>query len=327
MSNSLSLEYFRESIKSERTRTSYTQWLKFYGLDKLSHDPKVAQENLIDFIIECKAKKMSYSAIHNYVSAVKSYYQINDIILNIKKISRFMPEQRKVRKDRAYTHEEISKMLKEADLRGQALILILASSGCRIGAIPNLKLHNLDNYKLIIYENDKEEYYTFVSPECKSAIDSYLDMRSRYGEKLTDNSPLVREEFNTRQIMGKAKFMKREGLRSILDLAGKKAGVRTKEVVLAHGFRKFFTGQLINSNVKTEARLMLEGHSIGITDHYWRPTEQEIYTEYEKALDNLTINEENRLKRKVEHYESDSYSTEIIDKVIKHMKENGMLNK
>jgi hypothetical protein len=32
------------------------------------------------------------------------------------------------------------------------------------------------------------------------AIDSYLDMRSRYGEKLNDNSPLIREEFNIRDL-------------------------------------------------------------------------------------------------------------------------------
>lgn len=40
---------------------------------------------------------MSYSAIHNYVSAVESYYQINDVFLNVRKINKFMPEHVKVR--------------------------------------------------------------------------------------------------------------------------------------------------------------------------------------------------------------------------------------
>ena len=48
---------------------------------------------------------------------------------------------------------------------------------------------------------------------------------------------------------------------------------------------------------------MLLGHKIGITSCYYRPTEQDMYEEYEKAIDNVTINEENRLKRKVEKLE------------------------
>jgi integrase/recombinase XerD len=45
---------------------------------------------------------------------------------------------------------------------------------------------------------------------------------------------------------------------------------------------------------------MLLGHKIGLASAYYRPTEDEMYLEYEKALNNLTINEENRLRRKVE---------------------------
>lgn len=53
-----------------------------------------------------------------------------------------MPPQRRIRKDRAYTHEEISKLLEVAELRMRVVILLLASSGVRLGAIPLLKLRN-----------------------------------------------------------------------------------------------------------------------------------------------------------------------------------------
>ena len=49
-----------------------------------------------------------------------------------------MPEPKRARKDRAYTHEEIGKMLEIADERMRAVILLLASTGMRIGAIPSL---------------------------------------------------------------------------------------------------------------------------------------------------------------------------------------------
>lgn len=56
-----------------------------------------------------------------------------------------MPEPKRAIKDRAYTHEEIGKMLEIADERMRAVILLLASTGMRIGAIPTLKLKNLEN--------------------------------------------------------------------------------------------------------------------------------------------------------------------------------------
>jgi hypothetical protein len=62
---------------------------------------------------------MSYSAIHNYVSAVESYYKINDVFLNVRKINKFIPEHVKGKADRAYTHADIGKMLEVADSRYQ----------------------------------------------------------------------------------------------------------------------------------------------------------------------------------------------------------------
>jgi hypothetical protein len=46
---------------------------------------------------------------------------------------------------------------------------------------------------------------------------------------------------------------------------------------------------------------MLLGHKIGLASAYYKPTEQEMYNEYLKAVNLLTINEENRLKLKLEH--------------------------
>ena len=90
-----------------------------------------------------------------------------------------------------------------------------------------------------------------------------------------------------------------------------KAGLRTidhtvnkrKEIARAHGFRKFFTTQLVNSKVNPEIREMLLGHSIGLAGAYYRPTQDEMLLEYEKAIDLLTIDPANRLRKKVEKLE------------------------
>ena len=84
----------------------------------------------------------------------------------------------------------------------RAVILLLASTGMRIGAIPSLKLSNLENignndlYKIVVYEGFRQEYFTFCSPECAIALDSYLEIRLRYGEKTTQDSFLIREQYD-----------------------------------------------------------------------------------------------------------------------------------
>ena len=48
-------------------------------------------------------------------------------------------------------------------------------------------------------------------------------------------------------------------------------------------------------------RKMLEGHAIGIVSHYYKPSEADLLEEYQtKALDNLTIDPANRLRKKAD---------------------------
>ena len=205
-----SYRLFSSSIRSDETRKTYTLLLKKYieYLDEsdifLENDTKRIEHRIIDFVMSLKEQGKQYSAIHNYVSAITTFYKINDIVLNVTKISKFMPEPKRARKDRAYTHEEIGKMLEIADERMRAVILLLASTGMRIGAIPSLKLKNLekigknDLYKIVVYETFRQEYLTFCSPECAKALDAYLESRSRYGERMTADSLLIREQYDSR---------------------------------------------------------------------------------------------------------------------------------
>ena len=184
----MSLELFEESFKSEFTKKAYTIYLRKYGLEKLSIiDPRLVGTEIIKFILKMKKEGKQSTAIENYVKPVILYYKLNDVILNTRKVNRFLPEKRSIKKDRAYYDSEISKMLEIADERMRVVILLLSSSGIRIGAIQSIRLRNLKDNRLTVYENDKEEYITFITPECKKAIDDYLDMRLRYGEKLEDS--------------------------------------------------------------------------------------------------------------------------------------------
>ena len=154
---------------------------------------------------------VTYGTRHTYMCALIMFYEINDIIIRKKKISRFLGEEStRKNKDRAYTIEEIRKLLDHASIRDKALVLLLASTGMRIGAIENLMLKHLAKkvpsnrssnhphlYRITVYENTREEYNTYCTPECAAAIGAYLDYRKRNGgERLTPESPLFRENFD-----------------------------------------------------------------------------------------------------------------------------------
>lgn len=152
---------------------------------------------------------------------------------------------------------------------------------------------------MIVYSNEPEEYFTFITAECRKDIDSYLDMRKRYGEVLTPDSYLVREQFDVKDQfhISRPRPVTTASIKwKMIDVA-KRAGVRSKDVKLAHSHRKRFCSKLIASGVRAEVRLMLEGHSLGITGHYYKPTEEEMYEQYLLAENKLTIDPIQRLVR------------------------------
>lgn len=327
------LELFLSSIRSPETRNMYSTYFgkyqEFMGLDDIfcQNNPRAIELKIIEFIMKMKSKGKGYSTIHNYIAAVLAFYKINDIILNVAKINKFIPIQMKVKRDRAYSREEISKFLEISDERFRAVILLMTSAGVRVGALPLLKVRNLENQKLTVYESDKEEYFTFITPECQKAIQTYLDIRFRCGEKLNKNSYLIREQFDIKdpfQIGRPRPLTVRMVKSKVIDIH-KRIGM-PKEVAITHGFRKFFTTQLINSKVNPEIREMLLGHKIGLASCYYRPTEEEMFSEYEKAIDNLTIDPANRLKRKVEVLTLEKSKVDLALMQIEEMKKRIGLN-
>ena len=76
-----------------------------------------------------------------------------------------------------------------------------------------------------------------------------------------------------------------------------------KTIPMIHGFRKFFNTALMNSDVHPSFKKLLMGHSVQIDEGYDKGNEKpraKLLEEYSKVIDALTINEENRLRKKVE---------------------------
>jgi len=241
---------------------------------------------------------------------------MNDVILNWKKLKKFIKSDKTNNsidgKDRGYFHEEIQTILGFADQRLKTAFLVLASTGIRIGALQLIRIgdvEKIDNlYKIKVYSGDREEYFTFCTPECAKEIDTYMEFRNKRGENLTQDSYLLVTKFNSVTKV-KGKPYKGKALAAILEDCIDNSGLREidhenpykrKLIPMFHGFRKFFTKQLVDSKLNPEIREMLLGHKIGLASAYYKPTQKEMLDEYFKAVPLLTISNEERLKFKLE---------------------------
>ena len=152
-----SYRIFIEGLKSPVTKAAYSYALQKYMNylnitnpdDLLIHqdNPKIIQDQIIEYMIQLKnpPHSLRYATRSQYLAAIMTYYDLNDVALSKKKIYRYLGEEERPIENRGYTTEEIAKMLEVCDERTRAIILLLASTGIRIRAIIELKVEDLVN--------------------------------------------------------------------------------------------------------------------------------------------------------------------------------------
>ena len=95
-------------------------------VELLDKEHKEIEHQIINFIITSKEKGMKRGAIANYVTPVLAFAKINDLMVNITKINKYMPAPVKSKKTYGYDHASIQKLLDIADER-MRLVILLAS--------------------------------------------------------------------------------------------------------------------------------------------------------------------------------------------------------
>jgi integrase len=284
----------------------------------LKQDPKTIEQQIIDYIIFQEGLSRATKSLR--LAAIVTFHSINDVNLNRKRLGKFLGPRQKRVIDRPYTLEEVEKMLKVSDERMRTVVLILTSTGMRIGGLAGLKISSLEKieefglYRLTVYQGSSEEYKCFTTPECASAIDFYLRQREMWGEKLKPDSPLIRREYDRRDPLAIAcprpiqprsydgriqEMLEAAGVTRIEPKIEGKKGYR-KEVSRTTGFRKMVNTTMVRCRVDPLIKEMLLGHNTGLEENYYRPEEQDLLIEYLKCVDSLTVNNEFRLQRKVE---------------------------
>lgn len=161
---------FINSIKAEATKKDYERdiklFMKFCDATRLSDLLVITepQKQIIKYLMSQRARGLAFNTLSNMLNAIYHFYEMNDVVLNKSKINMFKGEFTKTVTDRAYNHNEIRKVLDVSDVRLKVMILLMAPSGMRVGALPLLRLRNLEKidsiYKITVYEGANEEYHT-----------------------------------------------------------------------------------------------------------------------------------------------------------------------
>ena len=155
-----------------------------------------------------------------------------------------------------------------------------------------------------------------------------MDYRKEAGELVTEESWLMRNlwDVTTPTGMGLATIpvkLKPSGIKRLMERALWGQGIRTKlnegkkrhEFQVDHGYRKFFKTRCELGGMKPINIEKLLSHSTGISDSYYRATEQELLDDYLKAMDDsLTIDERNKLKKRIDKLEEKNEDEKYIIK-------------
>ena len=321
-----------EGVKSEYTKQIYKdafnrflRHIKIYDLQVLKDfGSKVLEQMIIKYVIHVRDVKnppLSRGSIQAECGAIYHFCEMNDIILNKKKISRFFPPDESTHEDRLYTDEEMQRIIAECNKREKVIILLMVSAGVRIGAISKLKIGHLhpitingySTFKIAVDKYSKSTtYWTTCNHECVTAIGEYLEQRSKQGEGLiNDTSPLIREHRDPRDIfrMKVPRQVKDAAIRYTVREVLKRSGVYTKkrqEIMMSHSFRKNFKTVCEESGMKSLHVEMLMGHKEALVKSYMRPKDAEVIQDYiTHAADALTINPTQRLKHENEKLRKD----------------------
>ena len=342
---------FINSLDSEVTKSHYRHvfpyFMNFCNIDNYEEMLKFDQQKLEgiirDYIIHLRQdKKLAPSSISSYLAAIRHFYEMNDIDLRWNKLKKFKAKLKTVVEDKPYTHDQIKTLLAAASLRDKCIILLMASAGFRRGALPNLRIKDLEKidnpkyqiYKINVYKKEQEHYITYCTPECRKHIEQYLNWRARLGERLIPTSPVFRASFDQITQINRPKpiniYIIAGTINALLNTTGIRASTegqqhKRSELMQTHGFRKFFKTTCITAGMNPLYSEYVMGHRSGLTKSYFKPSDTELLEGNDKALgyvsaiNELTINEESRLRKKLDELSEKKDEIEIME--IRHNQE------
>jgi len=310
---------FINARMSEATKKGYVRDLnnfltftKIPDYDTLAKlDTETIQEFLENYVLKLKSKDIS--SIRTRLAGPELFFEMNKKLFYKKILHKLFPSDDKpISGNTAFTNEDIQLMLSATfKPRTKALVQFIASTGIRPGAFndPPFQLKHLEkiesSYSIKVYDESKEGYFAFLTPEATEALNHYFESRKLNGETLTPESYIF-HTYNTKTKFNE--YLSGEGVSGILKRLLKKAGVARHKVntknydkAVNYGFRKRFNTILkLNNEVNSNVAEKLMAHKNGLDGRYLTPTREECFKEFKKAISDLIIDPTKRQEIEIE---------------------------
>jgi integrase len=274
---------FVGSIRSPVTKEKYLQRMGYF-FDYLNIHQKDAEERfeiltqkasgdtswLVNAIFRylqvqkgrVERKEISTSTLRNYIKPIRLYCEQLDMPIPWRKLMRGMPKGRRYANDRAPTLDEIKRVIAYPDRRIRPIVCVMSSSGIRLSAwnylkwkhiVPLSRNGRIVAAKILVYGEDDDEYFSFISQEAFEALEEWKNYRKASGEEVTSESWLMRNLWDVTTPKGKGivtipKRLKATGIKRLIERAlwaqwirsQLRKGRRRHEFQADHGFRKWF---------------------------------------------------------------------------------------
>jgi integrase len=291
----------------EGIRVTADEKMKYEKLiDKYLKEKRDYAEDMAGFVVSLQTRPpLSARQTFTFAKEFFNHYDLELPAKNMKFIRNKLPKgnSRTIEKD--MDTETVRTILQHLDVKGRALVLVLASSGMRINEALTVTLDDIDfkskpSVITIRGENSKtgDNRITFLSAEATQAVNEWLKVRSEYiRTSASRNNGLVksgRGNPKTGEDDGRLFPFSDQNASALWDNALTKAELLSRDKTTNrkqlhyHQLRKFFISQL-SLIISKEIAEMLAGHSGYLTGSYRRYTKKQLAEEYLKGQHLLTI--------------------------------------
>lgn len=197
-----------------------------------------------------RGKKMSSVSLLNlkrYITSFFNFLECEDYIksnpmrkVKISKVENTIKEE--------YSPKEIEQLKDVSNIRDNALIEFLLTTGCRVSEVENIKLKDIDfeTKTCVVMGKGKKERRVFISDKSLYHIQKYI---KEYDIKENENLFISMRKNRNK--------MTKNTIEATLKRLGKKSNV---EKVYPHRFRRTFATNLINKGVPIQEVKQLLGH-------------------------------------------------------------------
>lgn len=248
------------------------------------------------FISKLDAKGASPNSISGYVCRVERYFAYNDVFVDrVKFRAKVVMPRIEEPDDRAPTVEELRRMLQWGKRRTKALMLVIASSGMRIGEVIKIKIKDVDfaatpvkiHLSPQVASKKGQARTVYISAEATQYLKDYLE-RERHG--IADKSGwLFTAEDDENKHLGEDRAwctiigcIEKAGLGKEFE-----ATACNRRKLHPYSLRKFFFSKTVGVIGETAAHALM-GHG-SYMKTYYRRSEQERAADYLKCMMHLTV--------------------------------------